>query len=72
MTELVWRWNGLRTLWGERSTVTRETARSARTQTFYDNGKWLKAFPDFKYTPLEETLARSAAAYRQHADKLPL
>lgn len=63
MTGLVWRWNRLRNLWGERSTVTRETARSARTQTFYDNSKWLEVFPEFRYTPLEETVARAAAAY---------
>jgi dihydroflavonol-4-reductase len=64
MTGLVWRWNRLKSIWGERSTVTKETARTARQQVFYENSKFLKAFPDFGYTPLEETLARAATAYR--------
>jgi len=64
MTGLVWRWNRLKNLWGERSTVTQETARTARQQVYYDNSKFLQAFPDFRYTPLEETIARAVAAYR--------
>ncbi len=68
MTGLVWRWNRLKSVWGEHSTVTRETARSARTQTFYDNSKWLKTFPEFRYTPMEQTLVRAAVVYRRDAD----
>ena len=69
MTGLVWRWNRLKSIWGERSTVTKETARTARQKVFYDNNKFLQAFPDFRYTAMEETIARGAKAYQQHTAK---
>jgi nucleoside-diphosphate-sugar epimerase len=67
LTGLVWRWNALRKIAGKRPTVTKETARTAQQQVFYEASKFPNAFPDFRYTPLEETIRRSAAAYKQHA-----
>lgn len=44
-------------------TITPETARTALEQCFYDNSKLLKAFPDFRYTPVETTIKRMSDAY---------
>ena len=65
MSGLVWRWNSLKKLWGSHSTVTRETARTAQQKVLYDNSKFLQAFPDFRYTLMQETLTRAVTAYRQ-------
>jgi dihydroflavonol-4-reductase len=64
MTGLVWRWNSLKTaIFGETGSITKETARSAQKQTFYNNQKLFRFFPGFEYTPLEETIRRMAAAF---------
>ncbi len=65
LSELVWRWNAVRKLFGAKPTVTRETARTAQQKVFYDRAKWSAAFPGFVFTPLAQTLARMAAAYRR-------
>ncbi|XZF12951.1 NAD-dependent epimerase/dehydratase family protein [Chitinophagaceae bacterium MMS25-I14] len=64
MTGLIWRWNHLRTfLTGKITSVTRETARNAQKQSFYNNGKLLRYLPQFSYTPLSQTIRRMAGAY---------
>ena len=65
LSGLVWRWNAVRKLFGAKPTVTRETARTAQQKVFYNTDKWQAAFPKFVFTPLAQTLARMAAAYRQ-------
>ncbi len=45
-------------------TLTRETARTAGAQCFYDNSKLLKDLPGFSYLSLETTIERMATAYR--------
>lgn len=57
MASLVWRFEKLRKLFtGHEPLVTRETARSAMAKVSYDNSKFLAAFPEFRYTPIEETV----------------
>lgn len=64
-SSLLWRWNALRKwLTGKPATLTRETTRTAQMKCFYDNSKFLEAFPDFRYTPLAQTIHTMAAAYR--------
>lgn len=56
-TGLLWRWNAFRKIFtGKSATVTKETTRTAQMKCFYNNEKLLSALPDFKYTPIEETI----------------
>lgn len=65
MSGLVWRWNAVKKVFGKRSTVTRETARTANQKVYYSSEKFLKAFPGFQFTALEETVAEMAGRYRE-------
>lgn len=63
-TGLLWRWNWLKKLsTGKSGTVTKETTRTAQVKCYYDNSKFLNAFPDFKYTPIEQTIKEMGKAY---------
>jgi dihydroflavonol-4-reductase len=62
--ELIWRVEAIRTkLTGKKALITKETARTAQQQVFYSSEKVQKAFPDFKFTPLKETIARMSKDY---------
>lgn len=65
LSGLVWRWNAVKKVFGKRSTVTRETARTANQKVYYSSEKFRKTFPDFEFTPLEETVAEMAGRYRE-------
>lgn len=49
---------------GTEPVITRETARTSGASFFYENRKFLETFPQFSYTPVKQTLAESAAAFR--------
>lgn len=64
MTSLVWRWQMLKNrLTGNNITITKETARTAHKQSFYNNSKLLEYLPGFRYTPLNDTIKRMAEAF---------
>jgi len=64
MTELVWRWEMLKHFFtGKAITITKETARTAQKQNFYNNNKLFSYLPDFRYTPLKDTIQHMANAY---------
>jgi nucleoside-diphosphate-sugar epimerase len=66
MTELVWRLELLKSrLAGKEATISKESARIAQSENFYDNGKFLGQFPSFQYHSLEEAIAGMAKAYRE-------
>lgn len=48
---------------GHPSMLTRESARVARSKTFFDNNKILQQLPGFRFTPLEETIKAACNAY---------
>lgn len=59
MSEIVWRLAYLKSLLsGKVATITKETARTAHQKQAFSSEKLSKAFPDFSFTPLEETIAR--------------
>lgn len=65
LTELVWRWSVLKNIFSKTpSTITKETARTAQKKVLYNNQKLFSVLPDFRYTPIEETIQRMAAAYQ--------
>ena len=47
---------------GKKSSITKETANTARQTYLYDNSKLLK-YIDFKYTPVKETVERTAKLF---------
>lgn len=66
MAEVVWRLDYLKSkLTGKHPLITKETARTAQSKSYYNNEKFLKAFPEFAYTPLEVTVKRMAEAYKK-------
>jgi dihydroflavonol-4-reductase len=48
---------------GKNPLLTKESARVAQSKTWFENGKILKTFPGFSFTPLEETIKRSCKTY---------
>ncbi len=64
LSGLAWRWGALGAAAGKPTTLTKETARAARSVSCYDGSKISRLLPGFRYTPLEETIQRGAAAYR--------
>lgn len=64
LTQLLWRASAVKTLiTGKPATITRETARNAQTKSYYKADKIQQALPDFRYTPVRETIYRMAAAF---------
>ncbi|MGV3610993.1 MAG: NAD-dependent epimerase/dehydratase family protein [Fluviicola sp.] len=55
---LVWRLSGiLGRIQGKRPTITKESARSSQSNSKFSNEKLLRDFPDFEFTPIDETIA---------------
>jgi dihydroflavonol-4-reductase len=63
LSGLVWRFGKLQSVLGKKPAITRETARSANTQSYYSNHKLLAALPHFSYTPMPETIERVAKTF---------
>jgi nucleoside-diphosphate-sugar epimerase len=63
-TSLVWRWSALQSRLGlGKPIITKETARNAQLKSFYKADKIIGALPEFRYTPIEKTIARMAQRY---------
>ncbi len=64
LAEVAWRVEWLKEkLTGLTPMVTRESARSSVSTFTYGNTKSLAAFPDFRYTPVRETIAYTAQQF---------
>jgi len=48
---------------GKKPLLTKESAKVAVSKTYFDNAKFLKAFPQFTFTPLEVTIREACARY---------
>jgi dihydroflavonol-4-reductase len=66
---IAWRLEKVRSvLTGTRPFITRETADNALHVSHYDNAKLLRTLPDFRFRPLEETVADVSRMFlRDHA-----
>jgi len=61
---IAWRLEKIKSLFsGQRPLLTRESARVAQSRTFFDNSKILRQLPDFRFTPLEETIRKACREY---------
>ena len=59
-----WRLEKIRSiLTGKRPLLTKESARVAQSQTWFENDKLLKTLPGFSFTPLEETIKKACEKY---------
>ncbi len=64
--EFAWRLEALKQLiTNEKPLLTKESARVAHSKTRFSNVAHLKAFPQFKYTPLEDVIKMSCENYKQ-------
>jgi nucleoside-diphosphate-sugar epimerase len=67
LAAIAWRVEKLKSLFtGKRSLLSRESARVAQSETYFDNSKLLRYFPGFHYTPLEEAVQISCEAYTKY------
>ena len=63
LASVVWRLEKLKSLFTQKEPlVTKETAANALATVDFDNRKFLNAFPDFKYTPLQQSIERICKA----------
>ena len=66
MSELVWRWEAVKAMFtGEDPLLTRETAATARARVTFNNSSFLDTFPNFHYTPLEQSIERICREYEK-------
>lgn len=64
LAALVWRIERLKSYFtGEDPLLTKETAETAQQVVYFDNSKLLKAFPDFSYRPIDETIKSCCESY---------
>ena len=62
LAAIVWRLEAIKGLFtGKTPLLTKETAATAQAVVHFDNTKFLKAFPAFKYRPVNETIQRACA-----------
>ena len=64
ITNMAWRLGRLQAWMGKKPVITRETARNAQHRSLYSNTKLLQQLPSFSYTPIDETIARMAKAFK--------
>ena len=61
---IAWRMEKIKAFFsGKKPLLTKEIARVAQSKTWFENDKLLKAFPDFSFTPLEETIKKACKNY---------
>lgn len=69
LAKIVWRLEAIKSLFtGKKPLVTRETSATALAKRNFDNTKLFKYLPDFKYIPIEQTVADTCAAFSNKRD----
>jgi len=59
MANTIWRLEAVKSFFtGKAPFITKETARTALANVYFDNSKLLKAIPSFSYTPLQNSIER--------------
>lgn len=70
LAEVVWRLEQMKSaLTGKKRLITKETARKSFAKIYYDNSKILAALPDFRFTPIEETIERTCHTLQKKYSK---
>jgi nucleoside-diphosphate-sugar epimerase len=64
LMSIAWRLEKLKSIFtGKNPLLTKESARVAQSQTWFENDKLLKSLPGFSFTPLEETIKKACEKY---------
>jgi nucleoside-diphosphate-sugar epimerase len=64
MLNTAWRIEKIKSFFtGKKPLLTKESAKVATSKTLFENAKFLKAFPQFSFTPLEETIREACLKY---------
>ena len=62
LAAIVWRLEAIKSLFtGKTPLLTKETAATAQAKVYFNNEKFLKAFPSFKYRSMDTTIKRVSA-----------
>ena len=70
MANLVWRIEKIKSLiTGASPLLTKETTATAFARVYYNNTKFLTAFPNFSYTPLHQTIDETVKSLQQKLNK---
>ena len=72
LTAIAWRlekWKSFFT--GKRPLLTKESARIAMSETYFENKKILNALPAFSFTPLEESIMKACEKYTSPPTSFP-
>ena len=66
LASIVWRLEAIKgMITGKAPLLTKETAATAQAVVHFDNSKFLKAFPAFKYRPIDSTIERACGELSQ-------
>ncbi len=66
LAAIVWRLEAIKgMITGKAPLLTKETAATAQAVVHFDNTKFLKAFPEFKYRSIEDTINRTCAELKE-------
>ncbi|MEO6135385.1 MAG: NAD-dependent epimerase/dehydratase family protein [Ginsengibacter sp.] len=66
LAEFVWRMEAIKSMiTGKKHLLTKETARTAQAKVYFDTSKFLKAFPDFKFTKIKDTIHNTVIALKE-------
>ena len=64
LMSMAWRLEKIKSIFtGKKPLLTKESARVAQSQTYFENDKILKTLPGFSFTPLEETIKKACEKY---------
>ena len=73
ITEIAWRMEKIKSFFsGNKPLLTRESAKIARSKTYWDNDKFLKAMSEFSFTPLEDSIQKACRNYENAIRNLQL
>jgi len=61
---IAWRVEKIKSFFtGKKPLLTKQSAKVAHSKTYFDNAKFLKTFPQFSFTPLEQTIRKACEKY---------
>lgn len=73
LSEIAWRLEKIKSIiTGSKPLLTKESAKIARSKTFWENEKILKVLPGFSFTALEETIIKACTKYENAFRNLQL